>query len=59
MTEDKGRIVCWQVILKEVLLEPYQIRTVFCRDWKYCVVRKMTESITPVAYWRIKKLKQQ
>jgi len=52
----QGDIVCWQITLKEVLLKPYSIRTDFCRNYKYYVGRKMTESLTPIAYWRIKSI---
>ena len=49
-------IVCWQIKLEELFFSRVEPRYEFVRDWRYTINRKLTESLTPIAYWRIKKL---
>jgi hypothetical protein len=53
----EGDIVCWQVRLDNLFFSHIESYYDYCKDPRY-YMRKMTESLTRIASWRIKKLKQ-
>jgi len=52
----KGDIICWQVRLDNLFFAHVPPYYDYCKDPRY-YMRKMTGSLTRIAYWRIKSLK--